>query len=163
MTTPFIITSICGEAAAFDATEVQSIIELEAITPAPRAPDHVLGLAGLRSRCLTVIDCAASLGLGQAGLSPAAAGRKAAVVEHEGHGYALILDDVEDVIDAESALEPVPGQLSHGWRRVARGIVTTPKGPLLVVDPAGLIRGPEEDTVRNEKPGIHSGMKMGVK
>ena len=115
----YLIVSLAGERVAFRAADVQSVIELDSITPAPRAPGWVAGLAALRSRALTVIDCLHSLELERAeGEEPS---RKAAVVEHE---------------------DSVPAELGRGWQRVARGMVETELGVMLVVDIAELIAGP---------------------
>ena len=136
----YLIVTIAGERVAFRAADVQSVVELDTITPAPRAPAWIAGLAALRSRALTVIDCRASLELEHAdGEEPS---RKAAVVEHEGHLYALLVDQVEDVVETQSEPDSVPAELSLGWHRVARGMVETELGVMLLVDLAELIAGP---------------------
>jgi purine-binding chemotaxis protein CheW len=137
----YLIVGLCGEKVAFRAAEVQSVIELGSITPAPRAPAYIAGLAALRSRALTVIDCARSLEIEQE--EREFAGRQAAVVEFKGHIYALVLDAVDDVVEAHTTPEPVPARLGEGWQRVARGMVETELGPMLVVDLAAMIAGPE--------------------
>lgn len=137
----YLVVGLCGEKAAFRADTVQSVIELGEVTPVPRAPDFIAGLAALRSRALTVIDCARSLEMKQDTAS--LAGQQAAVVEYQGHVYALVLDGVDDVVEADSSPEPVPARLGDGWQRVARGMVETELGPMLVVDLAALIEGPE--------------------
>ena len=138
----YLIVGLCGERVAFNAAEVQSVIEIDRITAAPRAPAFVAGIAALRSRALTVIDCAHSLELvtGKRELE----GCQAAVVEKDGHRYALALDNVEDVVEAQSSPESVPARLGAGWHRVARGMVETELGPMLVVDLSAMIDGPEE-------------------
>jgi purine-binding chemotaxis protein CheW len=138
----YLIVGLCGERVAFAASEVQSVIELGRVTPAPRAPAFVAGLAALRSRALTVIDCAHSLEL--AGEDRLLEGGHAAVVDKDGHLYALALDAVEDVVEAQTSPEPVPARLGAGWHRVARGMVETELGPMLVVDLTAMIAGPEK-------------------
>jgi purine-binding chemotaxis protein CheW len=95
----------------------------------------------LRSRVLTVIDCRRSLELGETDCSDGI--REAAVVELEGHHYALLVDLVEDVIEALSEPVPVRAAMGAGWERAALGMVETEDGPLLVVDVAALVAGPE--------------------
>ncbi|HSG33947.1 MAG TPA: chemotaxis protein CheW [Sphingomonadaceae bacterium] len=138
----YLIVGLCGEKVAFRAAEVQSVIELDRVTPAPRAPDFIAGLTALRSRALTVVDCTKSLELGQG--ERELEGCQAAVVEHQGHIYALALDAVDDVVEAQASPEPVPAKLAGGWHRVAQGMVETELGPMLVVDLAALIAGPEQ-------------------
>jgi purine-binding chemotaxis protein CheW len=69
--------------------------------------------------------------------------REAAVVELDGHHYALIVDMVEDVIEALSEPTPVRAAMGEGWERASLGMVETETGPLLLVDVAALIAGSE--------------------
>ena len=58
---------IGGHRAAIPAIRVQSVIEIEEITPIPGVPSFILGLTALRSQALTVIDCSAALGFESCG------------------------------------------------------------------------------------------------
>ena len=100
-----LIVTIAGQRVAFPAAAVESVVELDTLIPVPRAAPHVAGLSALRSRVLTVIDCMRSLELGMSDCSDGI--REAAVVELEGHHYALIVDVVEDVVEALSDPSPV--------------------------------------------------------
>src|ERR671913_140411 len=95
-----LIVNIAGQMVALRAEDVQSVIELDSLIAVPRAPAHIAGLSALRSRLLTVIDCRRSLGLA-ASANPKA-GAVAAVVMHDNHAYALLLDGVQDVAEAWS-------------------------------------------------------------
>jgi len=106
----------------------------------PRAPGHVAGLSALRSRVLTVIDCVRSLELEQAGRRERAI-QEAAVVELDGHHYALMVDSVEDVVEAMGEPQPMRNAMVAGWERASKGRVETEVGPLLLVDIAALIAG----------------------
>ena len=120
---------------------MESVVELDTLIPVPRAAPHVAGLSALRSRVLTVIDCRRSLELGESDGSDGI--REAAVVELDGHHYALIVDLVEDVVEALSEPAPVRAAMGAGWERVSRGMVETEAGPLLLVDISALIAGTE--------------------
>ena len=135
-----LIVTIAGERVALPAAAVESVVELETLTPVPRAPHHVAGLSALRSRVLTVIDCTRSLELGDTDCSDGI--REAAVVEIDGHHYALIVDTVEDVVEAMSDPAPVRGAMAEGWERASLGLVETAEGPFLVVDLDALVAGP---------------------
>ena len=137
-----LIVSIAGSRVAFPAAKVESVVELDALSPVPRAPAHVAGLSALRSRVLTVIDCQRSLELGSTDLTGL---REAAVVEVEGHHYALTVDAVEDVVEALSDPVPVRAAMGAGWERVGLGMIETEEGPLLLVDIDALIAGPAVD------------------
>ena len=140
MTQLLLIVSIAGSRVAFPSAAVESVVELDTLIPVPRAAPHVAGLSALRSRVLTVIDTVRSLDLGQTDCSDGI--REAAVVELDGHHYALIVDSVEDVIEALSDPAPIRAAMGEGWERVALGMVETEDGPLLLVDVAALIAGP---------------------
>ncbi len=136
-----LIVTIAGERVAFPAAAVESVVELDTLIPVPRAAPHVAGLSALRSRVLTVIDCMRSLGLGVTDCSDGI--REAAVVELDSHHYALIVDAVEDVVEALSDPTPIRAAMGVGWERAAQGMVETEVGPLLLVDVAALISGRE--------------------
>lgn len=129
---------IAGRRAAIRAPAVHSVVDLGPVTPVPRAPGHVRGLTALRSAAMTVIDCALALGLPSDCADPS--GRRAAVVEDEGHLYALLVDEVDDVVESESAPAPVPGDAGSGWERAAIGMIETARGPALMVEPAAFTR-----------------------
>ena len=139
-----LIVTIAGSRVALPAAAVESVVELDTLIPVPRAPAHVAGLSALRSRVLTVIDTLRSLELGESDCSNGI--REAAVVELDGHHYALIVDVVEDVVEALSDPSAVRAAMGTGWERVSRGMVETEEGPLLLVDIDALIAGPGAET-----------------
>ena len=126
---------------ALPAAAVESVVELDTLIPVPRAPQHIAGLSALRSRVLTVVDCMRSLNLGETDCSDGI--REAAVVELDGHHYALIVDLVEDVVEALSEPQPIRAAMGEGWERVSLGMIDTETGPLLLVDVGALIAGSE--------------------
>ena len=139
-----LIVTIAGSRVAFPAERVESVVELEGLSPVPRAAPHVAGLSALRSRVLTVIDCQRSLELGATDLSGL---HEAAVVEVDGHHYALTVDAVEDVVEALSDPLVVRAAMEAGWERVGLGMIETEEGPLLLIDIDALIAGPANDRV----------------
>ena len=136
-----LVVTIAGERVALPAAAVESVVELDALIPVPRAAAHVAGLSALRSRVLTVIDCMRSLELGATDCTDGI--REAAVVEQDGHHYALLVDAVEDVVEAQSDPSAVRAAMARGWERVSEGMVETEAGPLLLVDVSALIAGAE--------------------
>ena len=134
-----LIVSIAGSRVAFPSAAIESVVELDTLIPVPRAAPHVAGLSALRSRVLTVIDTVRSLDLGDSDCSDGI--REAAVVEYDGHHYALIVDTVEDVVEAMSDPSSIRAAMGEGWERVSLGMVETEEGPLLLVDVAALIAG----------------------
>ena len=63
------------------------------------------------------------------------------VVELDGHHYALIVDVVEDVVEALSDPSPVRAAMGSGWERASKGMVETEEGPLLLIDIEALVAG----------------------
>ena len=134
-----LIVRLVGRRIAFPADQVEAVVELEGITPAPCAAPHVAGLSALRSRVLTVIDGAASLGFGR---STGGGLLEAIVVPSGGHTYALLVDQVEDVVEASGELSPLQAPIGAGWDRVAVGTIEAGSDLLLLADPHLLIAGP---------------------
>lgn len=134
-----LIVRLAGRRIALPASEVEGVVELEGITPAPRAAGHVAGLSALRSRVLTVIDGMASLEFGRARVEGMI---EAIVVPSGGHPYALIVESVEDVIEAVRAPIPIRTPVGAGWDRVAIAMTEAGDDLLLLVDPHRLIAGP---------------------
>ena len=134
-----LIVTIAGERVALPAAAVESVVELDTLIPVPRAAPHVAGLSALRSRVLTVIDCMRALGATDCSDGI----REAAVVELDGHHFALIVDTVEDVVEALGEPVPVRAAMGPGWERASVGMVETEAGPLLLVDVAALVGGAE--------------------
>lgn len=141
MTQLLLMCSIAGRRAAIPTGRVLSVIEIEAVTPIPMTPAFIVGLTALRSQALTVIDCRVSLGFAP---SDSVLGSRAAVIEHEGHRYALMVDEAYDVAEPLSEPVPVPGGFGEGWRHAATGMIETENGPALLVDVEQLILGPRD-------------------
>jgi purine-binding chemotaxis protein CheW len=139
MTELLLIVTIAGERITIPAADIESVVELESLIPVPRVATHVAGLAALRSRVLTVIDCYASLELKARGEQSL---KEAIIVEADGHHYALLVDSVEDVVEVSGEIRPVRTSLKRGWRRVARGMIEVGDDLLLLVDTQALLAGP---------------------
>lgn len=132
-----LVVNLAGQRVALASEDVESVVEIEGITAVPRAAPHVAGLAALRSRVLTVIDCRASLDLG-----PTEKARDAVVAVVDGHPYALLVDTVEDVVEAAGGIRPLGASVGPGWSRVARGAVEAEGDLMLLLDVPALIAGP---------------------
>jgi len=133
-----LLVSIAGERAAVASEIIRSVVELDGVTPVPRAPEHIAGLAALRSRAMTVVDCRRALELPEAD-GPTTL---AVVVEIEDFLYALVVDAVEEVVPFDVEPSEIRSDLLPGWARAALGMIETSAGPALVIDPAKLIEGP---------------------
>ncbi len=138
-----LLVRIAGEMAALESDRIQSVVELDSITPVPRSPAHIVGLAALRSKAMTVIDCRCSLELPEGDEAHEEDGLVlAVVVELDEHLYALVVDRVEEVVALEGEPAPLRADLLPGWSRATLGMVETSAGPALLLDPAQLVAGP---------------------
>ena len=133
-----LLVSIAGERAAIASEIIRSVVELDAVTPVHRSPEHIAGLAALRSRAMTVVDCRRALELPDSDEQAALA----VVVELDDFLYALVVDAVEEVVPFDTEPSEIRADLLPGWARAAAGMVETSAGPALVLDPANLIEGP---------------------
>jgi purine-binding chemotaxis protein CheW len=137
-----LIVRLGGERIALPAADVDSVVEIDALTPVPGAAGHVAGLAALRSRVLTVIDCLASLDPSRR----LEAGRTEAVMAVlDGHPYALLVEAVEDVVEADGERQPACPSLAGGWRRIGRATVEAEGDLLLLADIEALVAGPARE------------------
>ena len=134
----FLIVVIAGQRVAMPANNVESVIEIDQITPVPLVAPHVAGLFALRSRVLTIIDSVAALDLGK---TPASEAMQAVIVACDSHPYGLLVDHVEDVVVGSGAVQPVRAALGDGWARAALGVIEHDGNALLLIDPAVLIAG----------------------
>lgn len=138
-----LLVRIAGEMAALESSRIQSVVELDLVTSVPRAPAHVAGLAALRSRAMTVIDCRRSLELPRQD-DEAGQSAMAVVVLLDEYLYALLVDRVEDVVPLEGDPAVLRTDLLPGWTRATLGMVETSAGPALLLDPAQLVAGPPQ-------------------
>lgn len=109
---------------------VQDVISETPINRVPLSPPEVAGSLNLRGRIVTAVDMRHRMGM-----EPRAPEDRSmnVIVEHGGELYALVVDDVGDVLWLEpSAREPGPVTLSPEWRAVCTGLYRL-EGELLLV------------------------------
>lgn len=119
-----------------EAQDVQTVIELDAITAVPLAPEVVIGLTALRSQTLTVLDTRAIVGQTPEDFPT---DTRAAVVEVAGHSYALRVDQIRDVGSMKSEIQSVSTGFGEPWSDFARGMVETGAGLALLIDPTQFV------------------------
>ena len=140
-----LIANLAGERVAFRAADVTTVVELDAITPVPRAPSHVSGIGALRSRGLVVIDCAAALEGKQA--RGDVSGCQGVVIAIEGHAYALLVDEVHDVMEILDGPTPLTVKLPGHWKAACEGKIEIDGESVMLLDPEMVIAGPDELSV----------------
>ena len=131
----FLLAQVADRTVAISVDQVESVVDIGPVVPVPGAPAFVRGLAALRSRLMTVISSRTVLGA-QTGL---VVPRRAVVTVIDGHPYAILVNELEDV--AEFELKPLPPglPLTGAWRTVACGVVECAGEPLLAIDLRALV------------------------
>lgn len=107
---------------------VQTIFRIEGVTSVPLGPPDVEGLVNLRGRIVTAVSLKRRLGKAS---SDCGRGALAIGIEHRGENFALIVDEVGDVIPcAESAeiappphIHPTRARLIKAYYRIDSGIL----------------------------------------
>lgn len=102
---------------AVDVAQVQEIVRLVAITPVPRAPEHVEGVINLRGRIVPVVDLAVRLGLPKRERS---ASSRIVITQVGERTVGMLVDAVSEVLRlSTSAIEAAPdllkASLSHDF------------------------------------------------
>ena len=111
---------------------VQDVIAETAINVIPLAPPEVAGSLNLRGRIVTAIDMRCRLGLPRRDPHERF---MCVIVERSGELYALLVDDVGEVLWlSETAFEPTPVTLSATWRALCSGLYRLEGELLLALD-----------------------------
>ncbi|WP_298673712.1 chemotaxis protein CheW [uncultured Sphingomonas sp.] len=119
-----------GRGVLFNAAQVEAVVDVDDVVPAPGAAPAVRGLTALRSRVVTVIDSWRILGLS----APAGGRHRAVITAVDGQLYAVLLDNMEDVAPME--VMPLTSGIAIGdrWAAVAAGSALRDGEPMLVLD-----------------------------
>ncbi len=110
---------------------VQEVLVAMRIARVPLAPPTIAGYLNLRGQLVTAVDLRTTLAL-----PPREAGAEVmnVVVRHDGELFALMVDEVGDVLSVETAsVEPTPPTLDDRWRDACSGIVRRERGLLLIL------------------------------
>ncbi len=114
-----------------DIRAVQEIVRLPRITPVPKAPPYVEGVANLRGNILPIINLRARFGMKP---SENAENHRVVVVELGGQPTGLIVDAVREVMHVQARdMEPAPKVVQSVDGRFLKGIVKLDGGRRLVL------------------------------
>lgn len=126
----YVTVTIAGQLFGIPVLQVHDVLGSIQLTNIPLAPVEVAGALNLRGRIVTCIDVRKRLAL------PVAENvkhRMSVVVEHQGEPYALLIDNVGEVLSLKTdQLEMNPATLDQRWREVSSGIYRM-EGKLLVI------------------------------
>lgn len=116
---------------------VQDVLRRQTIASVPLSPSVVAGSLNLRGRIVTAINMRARLGLDD---YPHPETLMMAVVEYQHELFALMIDEVGDVLQlAMNRFEKVPSNMDATWRGMAAGVFKLDGELLVILDVASVI------------------------
>ena len=128
----FVTLTVDNQLCGVPVLGVRDILGEQAITRIPLAPEEVAGSLNLRGRIVTAIDLRHRLGLPPA---PAGTKRMSVVAEQGGELYALLVDQVSEVMSVKAnTFERNPPTLPPIWERFSTGIYRLEDRLLVVLD-----------------------------
>jgi purine-binding chemotaxis protein CheW len=133
----FVTLTVADQLCGIPVLGVRDILGEQTITRIPLAPGEIAGSLNLRGRIVTAIDLRRRLKLPP---PPAAARRMSVVAEQGGELYALLVDQVSEVMSLKaSAFERNPPTLPPTWAAYSVGVYRLDGRLLVVLDVARLL------------------------
>ncbi len=132
ITAVLVTLSVAGQLCGLPVQSVRDVLGPQNITRIPLALPEIAGSLNLRGKIVTAIDLRRRLGL-----PPAEAGaqRMSIVTEHSNELYALLVDQVTEVLTLPaSGIESVPPNLPPAWRRYCAGVHRLSDRLMVVLD-----------------------------
>ena len=136
-TQAFVILTIADQICGVPVLAVRDILSDQAITRVPLAAPEIAGSLNLRGRIVTAIDVRLLLKLPPA---PAGTARMSVVAEQNGELYALLVDQVSEVLTMREAdFEQNPPTLPAIWAEHSKGVYRLEGQLMVVLDVARLL------------------------
>jgi purine-binding chemotaxis protein CheW len=133
----FVMLTVAGQTCGVPVASVRDILGAQTITRVPLAPPEIAGSLNLRGRIVTAVDLRRRLRL-----PPPDTGQTlmSVVAEHGGDLYALLVDQVSEVMSLKSeAFEQNPPTLEPAWAAFSAGIYRLEDRLLVVLDVSKLL------------------------
>lgn len=116
-----------GEAFGLSVLHTQTIFRITNVTPIPLGPADIMGLVNLRGKIVTAVSLRRRLRLPQDDVQNSLA----IGIEHKGENFALIVDEVGDVMTLDSSMRvQIPAHFDPARSRFMSGLYKV--GNLLV-------------------------------
>jgi len=133
----FVTLTVADQLCGVPVLGVRDVLGPQTITRIPLAPPEIAGSLNLRGRIVTAIDLRCRLKLPP---PPAGAARMSVVAEQGGDLYALLVDQVSEVLSLPaSAFERNPPTLPPNWAAYSAGIYRLQERLLVVLDVGRLL------------------------
>jgi purine-binding chemotaxis protein CheW len=133
----FVTLTVADQLCGIPVLGVRDILGEQVITRIPLAPPEIAGSLNLRGRIVTAIDLRCRLKLPPA---PAGTPRMSVVAEQGGELYALLVDQVSEVMSLKpSAYERNPPTLPPAWAMFSTGVYRLDDRLLVVLDVGRLL------------------------
>ena len=135
--TMFVTLTVARQLCGVPVLSVRDVLGEQTITRIPLAPVEVAGSLNLRGRIVTAVDLRRRLRLPPA---PPGMPRMSVVTEQGGELYALLVDQVSEVMSLRSSqFERTPPTLPGVWAAYSDGIYRLSSGLLVVLDVGRLL------------------------
>jgi purine-binding chemotaxis protein CheW len=133
LATFFVQDALCG----LNASSVQEVIRLGAITVAPHAPPDVAGIINLRGRIVTIVDAGMKLGYGPAPKGP---DTRIFIIEDHDEFLGLLVEKVGEVLEVESGSEePLPANIRPAQSKYFLGVRRVGGRVIALLNTAGML------------------------
>jgi purine-binding chemotaxis protein CheW len=133
----FVTLTVADQLCGIPVLGVRDILGEQTITRIPLAPPEIAGSLNLRGRIVTAIDLRRRLNMPP---SPPGARRMSVVAEQAGELYALLVDQVSEVMSLRaSTFERNPPTLPQAWAMFSSGVYRLEDRLLVVLDVGRLL------------------------
>jgi two-component system chemotaxis response regulator CheY len=151
-----VVFQLCEEELGVEVDQVREIIRVSSITPLPRSPAFIKGVANIRGQIVTIIDLAEKLGLS----SQAKEGR-IIVMEFKGNTVGVMVDAVSEVLQLPPTDIQPPTLLAGSGIELdyLTGIANMDGRLIILVDLEKILLGKEEGKPEAKGEGIQLEVK----
>jgi purine-binding chemotaxis protein CheW len=108
-----------GDAFGLSVLHAQTIFRITSVTPIPLGPIDIVGLVNLRGKVVTAVSLRRRLGIPVQDLQNSLA----IGVEHKGENFALMVDEVGDVLSLDASMRvQIPPHFDPARSRIMSGL-----------------------------------------
>jgi purine-binding chemotaxis protein CheW len=130
------IVYVGGEPFGLPVDCVQTIFQIESITPVPLGPREVVGLVNLRGKIVTAVSLRRRLQMPDA---PQEKSILAIGMEYRGENFALVVDEVGDVVSLDPQTRiPLPPHLNQHRTKLTEAVYRLDHGILSLLHIGGV-------------------------